>query len=201
LTREDVDAMLGQVNRLFAIYYATDQSDPDAVIETRLAQRAFLASDEWHGNVRLAVYGIAPAARAPVQPVGIKVGSEITLTSYQLDESQAQPGDILTLTLNWHADRVPAGRYKVFVHLLNVAGQVVAQRDGEPVGDTRITTSWHAGDSVADNYGIRVPDDPPAEWRIEIGMYRVEDGSRLPMLWPNGQAAGDHLVLTTVRAR
>lgn len=201
VTREDVDAMVGQVERLFAVYYGTEQSDPQAIVETRLAERAFKAADEWHGNVRLAVYGIAPAARGPVQPVGVKVGSEITLTSYQLDEHLVHPGDVLTLTLNWHADRAPAGRYKVFVHLINADDQVVAQRDGEPVGDTRITTTWKAGDTVVDNYGILVPNDRPGEFRIEVGMYRVDDGARLPMVTPDGQPAGDHLVIASVSAR
>ena len=35
-TRADVDAMLGKVTRLFAIYYATQQSDPQSIVETQL---------------------------------------------------------------------------------------------------------------------------------------------------------------------
>ncbi len=199
-TRADVDAMLGQVQRLFAIYYATDQSDPQGIVEARLAEKAFKARDEWHGNVRLAVYGVAPTPRGTASPLGVKVGDEITLASYQLDQRAARAGDVLTLTLNWQADQTPATQNKVFVHLLDANGRVVAQRDGEPVADTRITTTWRAGDRIDDNYGIMVePGTPPGAYQIEIGMYRADTSARLPITAPGGRSAGDHLILGTVR--
>jgi len=195
-TRADVDQVLSSVRRLFAIYYATEQADPQRIIETRLAERAFKARDEWHGNVRLAVYGIAPAERGARYDVGAQVGDEIALAAFRLDERAARPGDIMTLTLNWRALLTPSARYKVFVHLLDANDRVVAQRDGEPVGDTRITTTWRAGETIADNYGILVePGTPPGEYRIEIGMYRADNGARLPI------GASDHLILGKVEIK
>ena len=200
MTRADVDDMLGKAQRLFAIYYATEQSDPQGIVETRLAQKAFKARDEWHGNVRLAVYGIAPPTRAAMPPLNAKVGGEITLAGFQLDQRNARAGDVLTLTLDWQADQPPAARYKVFVHLLNASGQVVAQRDGEPVADTRITTTWKPGESIEDNYGIFIDAGmPPGTYQIEVGMYRADDGSRLPITSSSGQSLGDHLIVGTVQ--
>ncbi len=107
---------------------------------------------------------------------------------------------MLTLTLNWRADQSPATRYKVFVHLLNANNQVVAQRDGEPVADTRSTTTWRAGDRIDDNYGIWVESGtPPGEYQIEIGMYRADTGARLPITTPAGRNVGDHLILGSVQ--
>ena len=197
-TIADVDDMLAKTKRLFAIYYATEQSDPQSIIETRLAQRAFKASDEWHGNVRLAIYGVAPAERSRAAPqlLNAKFGNEITLVDYQLDARDAHVGDVLTLTLNWRADQLPSTRYKVFVHLLNANNQVVAQRDGEPVSDTRITTTWRAGENIADNYGVMIePGTPPGEYRIEIGMYRADTGERLQV------DDADHLILGIVQVK
>ncbi|MBI5030290.1 MAG: glycosyltransferase family 39 protein [Chloroflexi bacterium] len=194
-TRADVDDMLAKSKRLFAIYYATQQSDPQAIIENRLAERAFKARDEWHGDVRLAVYGVANSRSAP-QSMNAKVGNDITLASYQLDSRQARVGDVLALILNWRADQTPSTRNKVFVHLLSTDDQVVAQRDGEPVSDTRLTTTWRAGETIADNYGVMIdPGTPPGEYRIEIGMYRADDGTRLRV----GDA--DHLILGTVQIK
>jgi hypothetical protein len=201
-TRADVDEMLGKAKRLYAIYWATDQSDPRRIVETRLAETAFKARDEWHGNVRLALYGIAPEARGALQVLDAQVGDAITLTGYRLDAREVRAGDVLTLMLNWRADRIPSARYKVFVHLLDVSNQVVAQRDGEPVSDTRITTTWRAGESIADNYGIFIqPGTPPGDYRIEIGMYRADNGARLEIVARDGSAMGDHLIVGTVRVK
>ena len=195
-TRADVDEMIGKTKRLFAIYWSTDQSDPQRIVETRLAETAFKARDEWHGNVRLALYGIAPNPRGAAQPLDAKVGDAIALQSYQLDSREARAGDVLTLTLNWRVEQLPNARYKVFVHLLDASGQVVAQRDGEPVGDLRITTTWRMGETIVDNYGIFIePGTPPGEYRIEIGVYRADDGARLPI------GDGDHLILGTVMVK
>jgi hypothetical protein len=198
-TRADVDDMLARAQRLFAIYYATEQSDPQRLVDTRLAEKAFKSSDEWHGNVRLAVYGVAPTTRNAMATLGVKVGSEVTLAGFQIDRRDARAGDILTLTLQWHADESPPARYKVFVHLLDARGQVVAQRDGEPVADTHITTTWLAGEVIEDNYGILVDaGTPPGQYQIEIGMYRAENGARLPMTSSVGQSVGDHLSLGAI---
>jgi mannosyltransferase len=123
-TRADVDEMLDKTERLFAIYWATDQSDPARVVETRLAERAFKARDEWHGNVRLVLYGIAPRSRSVPQPLDVRFGDAMTLTSYQLDARRARVGDVLTLTLHWRVEQMPNARYKIFVHLLDASGRV-----------------------------------------------------------------------------
>ena len=195
-TRADVDEMLGKTQRLFAIYWATDQSDPARLVETRLAERAFKARDEWHGNVRLALYGIAPSSRDVPQPLDVRFGDTMTLTSYQLDARRARAGDVLTLTLHWRAEQTPNARYKIFVHLLDASGRVIAQRDGEPLADLRPTTTWRAGETLADNYGVFIePDTSPGDYRVAIGVYRAEDGARVPV------GESDHLILGTVRVQ
>jgi len=197
-TRADVDAMIGKTQRLFAIYWSTDQSDPQRIVETRLAERAFKARDEWHGDVRLALYGTAPAERprGAAQQLDARFGDAIALSSYQLDGREARGGAVLTLTLNWRVEQIPNARYKVFVHLLGANDQIVAQRDGEPVGDLRPTTTWRAGETIADNHGIFVePGVPPGDYRVEIGMYRADNGARLPV------GGGDHLILGTVQIK
>jgi hypothetical protein len=198
-TRADVDAMLGKVRRLFAIYYATEQSDPQGIIETQLAEKAFKARDEWHGNVRLAVYGVAPAARGALNDANLEVGDGLELAGFRVDSHQVGIGDVATLTLYWRAVSILPTRVKVFVHLLDASNQVVAQRDGEPVGDMRPTTTWRAGESLEDNYGVMIaPGTPPGEYAIEIGVYRADNGARLPISL-GSENIGDHLILGTVQ--
>ncbi len=201
-TRADVEDMLSKTKRLFAVFYATAQSDPQSIIETRLAERAFKARDEWHGNVRLAIYGIGTNSPEGRNSGGLRLGDEIWLESWQLDSPYARAGDVLTLTLNWSALQAPSARYKVFVHLLDVNNRVIAQRDGEPVADTRLTTTWRAGENIADNYGLFIePGTPPEDYRIEIGMYRADNGARLPVYATAIKPLGDHWILTTVEVR
>lgn len=195
-TRDDVDAMLNKITRLFAIFYATEQSDPQAIIDHRLAERAFKARDEWRGNVRLAIYGIAPNPRGALQAIDAQVGDEIVLQSYRLDQREARAGDVLTLTLNWRAEQTPSTRTKVFVHLIAANGKLIAQRDGEPVSDLRITTTWRAGEIIADNYGVFIePGTPPGEYKLVIGMYRADNGARLRI------GDSDHLILSSLHVR
>ncbi len=195
-TRADVEAMLAQSQRVFAIYYATEQSDPQNIIGARLAERAFLARDEWHGNIRFALYGIAPNSRAPSKSLDAKFGEAITLASVQLDQREARIGDVLTLTLNWRAEQTITTRYKVFAHLLDANNQVVAQRDAEPLNNLKLTTQWRAGETIADNYGLWLaPGIAPGEYRVEVGMYRVDDGARLRV------GENDHLILGTVMVK
>ncbi len=196
LTRADVDEMLDKVKRLLAIYYATQQSDPESIVETRLAEKSFKARDEWYGNVRFAIYGIVPNPRGTRQTINIRVGDEIVLQDCQLDQHEARAGDVLTLTLTWRAEQIPAQRYKVFVHLLDANNQVIAQRDGEPFADWRPTTTWRAGETIEDNYGVFIePGTPPGVYRVEIGMYRADNGARLRI------GESDHLIVGTVQVQ
>jgi len=49
-------------------------------------------------------------------------------------------------------------------------------------------------ETIADNYGIFIePGTPPGDYRVEIGMYRADNGARLPI------GDGDHLILGTVQ--
>jgi 4-amino-4-deoxy-L-arabinose transferase-like glycosyltransferase len=194
-TRADVDEMLGKTRRLFAIYWATDQSDPARIVETRLAERAFKARDEWHGDVRLALYGIAPSAREAPRILNARFNTML-LHGYQLDTRDARAGDVLTLTLYWRVEQTPNARYKVFVHLLDADARVIAQRDGEPFADLRPTTTWRVGETIVDNYGVFIePSTPPGEYRIAIGVYRADDGARLRV------GESDHLILGNVSVK
>jgi len=53
---------------------------------------------------------------------------------------------------------------------------VVAQRDAEPVGGARPTTSWSAGELIEDNHGVLLPLDLPAgSYELRLGLYDAFD--------------------------
>ena len=172
--------------RVFALFWATAESDPERFIEGWLDRQAYKALDSWYGNVRLVVYAVPEqAAEAFNQELAVMLqnpdnGDEIELLGYRLQSGALAAGDIAQYALYWQVDQRLQTRYKVYLHLLDGADQIVGQRDAEPGGGARLTTLWEAGEVVADNHGIAIhPGTPPGEYRVEIGMYDIETGQRL----------------------
>ena len=73
------------------------------------------------------------------------------------------------------------------------------QKDNPPVDGFYPTTGWEAGGIVRDQYDLSIsPDAPPGQYQIEVGMYLVETGERLPILAEDGSVQGDKILLTKV---
>jgi len=194
-TEAKLTEIAGQHRRLFVLFWATDESDPDRLVETWLDQNAYKAMDSWQGNVRFVIYAIPQSTtEAEIKPLDVRFGGDIRLRGYALPTNQIAPGDVLQVTLLWQAESTPSRRYRVTVQLLDEQDQVLAQRDAEPVGDARPTTSWAPGEWIRDNYGLFIPfGTPPGRSRLLVALYQPEDGSRLPVEGPGGR--GDHLIL------
>ena len=79
-------------------------------------------------------------------------------------------------------------RYKVFLHLLDPDGRLVAQRDSEPSGGLAPTTSWSTSETIIDNHGLLLPSDlPPGDYTLIMGLYNIADpAERLPLQF-NGE--------------
>src|SRR5581483_2661616 len=95
--------------------------------------------------------------------------------------SPLEPGRSLLVTLVWQSTSVTNTSYKVFVHVLDPASHVVAQRDDLPLGGSAPTTSWVPGQVVADRYEIGLPATLPAGVQLEVGMYEPQSGRRVPI--------------------
>jgi len=167
------------------------------LIEGWLDTHAYKASDHWYGNVRLVRYAVPPA-QPPAQPqVRLEAwfGPAIRFLGYTLPPLTPRAGEVLPLTLYWQATAPISERYTVFTHILTDV-HLWGQRDSEPGGGARLTTTWLPGETIMDNYGIPVlPGTPPGNYWIEIGLYRPETGARLPVSDAAGQPAGDRLLL------
>ena len=99
-------------------------------------------------------------------------GETLVLHEFAVWPLTAAPGDIIQVRLIWSADAATTRPYKVFLHLLDAAGTVVAQRDGEPAGGSRPTTGWPAGEQITDNHGLALPLGLPAgDYSLRLGLY------------------------------
>jgi len=198
-TADELTDIAAKHGRIFAVLWAVDESDPGRFVEGWLKDWAYKALDTWYGGVRLALYAVPTAPPKEVQtPLDTKLGDEIALLGYNLLAREVEAGDVLPLTMFWQALAQPKERYKVFVHLLDEAGHIVGQQDSEPGDGLSITTSWQPGETMVDHYGVLVrPGTPPGQHRIEVGMYSLVSGQRLPIS-ERGQARGDHFLLDSI---
>ena len=198
--------------QVFALFWATDQADPNNVVERWLDQHAFKGLDSWQGNVRFVRYDLPNNLRCVAPNVDtesserlrpILFGTEIELTHFcQQNNAQnnataetnlVRSGDPLLIRLRWQTRSSLAARYKTTLQLLDARNQVVAQRDSEPGGGSLPTDAWEPNTQVTDNYGLVVPPGtPPGSYRLILALYDAENGQRLLT------GANDHLLLNTV---
>jgi hypothetical protein len=145
---------------------------------------------------------LSPRQWLPVAPAVTDYrafGNEIALLGYDVP-STARPGNPLEFTLYWQAEARPARDYTVFVHLLDGAGKLVAQADGQPLEGRYPTALWEAPEALADRRSLALPADlAPGEYALRVGLYDLGDGSRLPVLNEAGDRVGDSVALPPIR--
>jgi hypothetical protein len=168
--------------RLFVLYWGDAEVDPQRVYEAWLEANTYKASEQWWGKVRVAIYAVPQSmADAPAQPLDARFGPSILLSGYTLLTPGVMPGDVIQLALFWQSDAALSERYKVFVHLVNEGGQIVAQVDREPGADLLPTTIWQPGQTIVDRYGVLTPPNaPPGRYTLVVGLYDFY-GRRLPI--------------------
>jgi uncharacterized membrane protein len=131
------------------------------------------------------------ALPSPPNPLEVSFGGRVRLLGYDLGEVQH---DRLAMTLYWQALDRPdttrgapeysrAGSYTVFVQLLGPAGRARAQADAVPRDGSYPMGWWLPGEVVADPVTLEIPPDLPREvpYRLIVGLYDPNDGSRLPV--------------------
>jgi hypothetical protein len=125
------------------------------------------------------------------QPFG--EGPNLILLGYDLDEStwssclqsainppEELPACQLSITVYWRSEAPLPLDYTTFVHVLNAAGETVAQKDQPPLNDAYPTSLWDSGEIIADTIDVQLPVDLPAgEYSLVIGMYDFNTGARL----------------------
>jgi hypothetical protein len=129
-----------------------------------------------------------------------RLGDEINLLGYELLTPSVQPGDTARLLLYWQAGGKIERDYTVFTHLLGPDGLLRGQMDRQPVNGLWPTSRWQEGDVVADRYDIPLdPDAPPGDYQVEVGMYLLETGERLPLVQGGERLESDRLLVGPVR--
>lgn len=135
--------------------------------------------------------------------VNATLGDVARLLTAEADRGTLRPGETLHITFRWQALRPVQNRYSVFVHLVNARGQIVTQDDSEPARGNRPTSTWTAGEVIADAHALTLPADAaPGEYRVLVGLYLPEANERVPVV-QSGRAdsEGNALVVHRVAGR
>jgi hypothetical protein len=104
------------------------------------------------------------------------------------DYGPPRPGDTLHITLTWQAARPFYRDLKLFLHLRDASGQVIAQADPlagagtSGQGEDYFTSRWEPGKLILDDVAISIPPDaPPGPYRLALGLYDGDTLQRLPV--------------------
>ena len=114
-----------------------------------------------------------PPATASAAPSPIPFGQTLALVGHEW----LPTGENLELITFWEVLGETTADLKLFVHVVDAAGQIVAQHDGldiRPLG-------WQAGDYLAQWHTIpRPPAWDEATYTVRVGVYNAADFTRLP---------------------
>jgi len=132
-----------------------------------------------------------PAARLtfPVDLEGI-----VSFLGYEREPTQPTPGGEVRWITYWRVVSAMPRQLKLFLHVCDQDGQVVAQQDvfAVPRG------TWQPGDLIAHAFAVRLPPDiAPGRYAVLLGWYEEEGWRRLAVR-RDGQVVGDHVLLAPV---
>jgi hypothetical protein len=106
----------------------------------------------------------------------------------------------LSLLLHWRARGAISQDYTVFVHVLDAAGNLVAQQDNMPQSGHYPTSLWSPGEVVLDPYVLNLPGGAQGgPYLLRIGLYDQQTGQRLQLQGENRDYA--ELTLRLARGR
>ena len=158
----------------FPTWLPADQSR----VERWLMRNGYRVEDRSSDGRRLALYYF-PSESLTESPVGDTFGANIVLERVATLPN-AQPGSVLPVALHWAAQGSVPADYHVFVHLLDVDGNRVAQSDGQPALWIRPTSDWSPGEHIEDRHALTLPADlSPGDYTLIVGLYLPETGKRL----------------------
>jgi 4-amino-4-deoxy-L-arabinose transferase-like glycosyltransferase len=142
---------------------------------------------------RVAEPGRAGGSRQPWSRLGPRTGRAGGQATPNL-----HPGDEVAVTLIWRVLAPVDADYTATVQLLGADGRVYGQQDALPLDGAAPTSTWSPGEVLTDTYRFAVATEaPPGEYRLIVGMYRLEMGERLALT--SGMDEGDAAMLTRMK--
>ena len=131
-----------------------------------------------------------------------QLAGRVALLGYDLDESYAQPGGIVPITLHWQVQSLLSLRYKVFVHLISAEGAGRLKRMIFQCVVHLTPILGTPGVVVLDRHMLKLPPDlPPGDYTLLVGMYEPDLNLRLNYFDIAGNEQGNSLTIGTLNVK
>jgi hypothetical protein len=175
--------------RLWLLDYGIAADDPQNLPAAWLDLEAYKLESQRFGKHYLTLYagpGFGTPGVGPEEGAA-EFGGQISLR-YPLIDARLAGGDLVAVALDWQALTTIDEYYQVFVHISLPGGALLVQQDSAPGNGRKPTDSWQAGDIVTGRRVLRLPwDAAPGRYAVTVGLYRLDDGRRLPVSGGEGQ--------------
>jgi hypothetical protein len=134
-------------------------------------------------------------APAPSIEARYRLGDAIELLGYDAPQIDLA-AKVIRYRLYWRATKDGAEDFTVFAHLLDERGAQIGQGDSQPFDGDFPTSLWRADETFVEERSLAITTDAvPDNATLALGLYRLADGSRLPVIDAAGQAAPDGQIL------
>jgi hypothetical protein len=120
----------------------------------------------------------------PDVKVDVDFGGVVNFYGYNANSQALQPGDTLQVKYFWKAIHSNGIDYVIFNHLIHA-------ETGEPIvtldrlaghNGAKPSSQWDEHEWLFDHFELTIPDEAlPGRYILEIGLYSVIDGTRLPV--------------------
>jgi len=194
--QRNVETIIGNYERVFAVYYGEREHDPEGVIERTLNTQAFPIEGNWWNGGAMRYYRYA-TAQAPLiyEARNASFGGVIVLNRAGFSTLAPLANSVLLMDLEWQSAVTLPTPYKVFVQLLDANGVLVMGRDSEPVGGMNPTTTWQPNTPINDHHALDLANLPTGTYTLIVGWYDPNNAQvRLPL--DDGQTALTLLTFT-----
>lgn len=129
----------------------------------------------------------------PAHPQDSQLGEAIRFLGYTVQPDQPSAGQRLTLISFWKAVAPINADYTIFVQLRDANNATVVGADHQPYEGIVPTGSWRIDAVVRDVVHLDLPPDlPPGDYKLAVGMYRLDTQERLPLL---NDTSGENAIL------
>ncbi|MFN2291104.1 MAG: ArnT family glycosyltransferase [Anaerolineae bacterium] len=189
-TEGELEDITASHQRIFLVIGDPAAGEAQALSQEWLNRHAFFARHQWADSLQVLTYGTVEGqpATTPNQEISAVLGDQIELLGIDLPATNWQAGQIVPLSLFWQRLEEIDSDYGVFVHLVDGAGQLVAQTDSPPVGGSLPTSSWQQDEIIVDRHGLPLPAElGPGHYELRVGMVDPSTGDRLPVVDRQGQ--------------
>ena len=136
----------------------------------------------------------------PQQPLSARFGDLATLRGYDLalPVDGLHPGSAFTVTLYYQANTASEQDLTQFVQLFSPVLGMAAQQDRPPQQGVNPTWAWQADERISDTFTLTVdPAAKPGPYNLQMGLYDLKDGARLPVHDRSGQPVPNGQVILT----